>query len=423
MNGTAKASRPLLFVFCIFVAYRASASQDIDPAIYLRYPEVQVYVDYFTSGEMKDWLESVLARGSIYSGYITDRIEEFSLPPVLKYLPVIESGYNPRAVSPSGAAGLWQFMMNSIAPYDLLVDEWIDERRDFMKSTVASLRKLTYNNAVLGDWLLAIAAYNCGLNRLKKAIEESGIHDFWELSKRGYLPVETERYIPKFLAVAYIANNADVFNVVLPDDTDVTWELVSLEGQVNLRLLTKHTGVPAKLLAQGNAELQYDVTPPGEYRYYLKVPDIYSDVINRFLGGEIHTLERYRIHTITPGDTLSALSSNYGVSIDRILYHNPGTHPHFLQINSALIIPALYNGYPSAPVSSASHQFPLAHRGRRNNLPIHIVEEGDTLWDIARKYSTTVNELLGVNEISSNMPIKPGQVLHIPVEEGEILTR
>ncbi len=331
--------RILLVILYLASTWLLFASEELDPAAYLHYPEVRAYVEYFTTGEKKRWLESALARGEAYNEYVSDRIAEFSLPEALKYLPVIESGCNPRAVSPSGAAGLWQFMLNSIEPYDLHVNEWVDERKDFWKSTIASLKKLSYNKAELGDWLLAIAAYNCGINRLKRILEDSSGKDYWELSRDGLLPVETRHYIPKFLAIAHIAENAGKYGITLPAGGEWNWRRIPVKGQINLQLLAERTGIPTKLLTLGNAELNSHVTPPIEYLYHLKVPAVYSDVIDRFLQEEVYRMDRFRLHTIARGDTLSALSGEYGVPIDLILQHNPGVHPRFLQINAKLIIP------------------------------------------------------------------------------------
>ncbi|MBN1687446.1 MAG: transglycosylase SLT domain-containing protein, partial [Spirochaetales bacterium] len=283
---------------------------------------------------------SAFDRGIIYNDYVCRKIDEYSLPQALKFLPVIESGCNPDAVSPSGAAGLWQFMLNSIEPYDLQVNEWIDERRDFWKSTIAGLRKLQYNQSVLGDWLLAIAAYNCGLNRMKLALEESTSRDFWELVENGYLPEETATYVPKFLAVVHIARNAHAYGLQLPAATGWEWVRIRLNGQLNLRLFTRNAEIPLDILALGNAELRHDVTPPAEHAYHLKVPDIYSDVIHRLLENA-QMLNRYYVHDIQPGDTLYALARVYGVSMDTIKEHNPGIEPRFLQVNAKLIIPAV----------------------------------------------------------------------------------
>ena len=332
--------RLLLRILCIFVTYPTHAGQDIDPAPFLHRPEVKNYVNHFTSGEKKLWLESVLAQSIIYNDYVSEKIAEYALPEALKYLPVIESGYNPNAVSPSGATGLWQFMLNSIEPYDLQVNDWMDERRDFWKSTVAGLQKLAYNRSVLGDWLLALAAYNCGLNRVRSALEESASRDFWELAEKGYLPEETEKYIPKFLAIVHIAQNAKEYGLQLPAGADWKWHRMPVSGQVNLKLLTQSAGVPLEILALGNAELRYHVTPPAEYPYHLKVPDIYSDAIDRTLR-DGQKLSRFYVHNIQPGDTLYALAGVYGVPVDLIRHHNPGIEPRYLRINTKLVIPAV----------------------------------------------------------------------------------
>jgi len=359
--------RPLLGALCVVTVCRLYAAEDIDPEAFLDRPEVLECIRYFTAGEQKTWLESAFARGVIFDEYVSGKIAELSLPETLKYLPVIESGCNPNAVSPSGAAGLWQFMMNSTGPYDLRVNEWIDERRDFWKSTAAGLKKLAYNRAVLGDWLLAVAAYNCGLNRIKRAVEETGSRDFWELAGTDYLPAETKRYVPKLLAVAHIARNAETYEVSLPQRTDWKWLQIPVYGQLNMRLLSTAAGVPAEILDIGNAELKFDVTPPQESPHHLKVPDIYSDAINKSLA-DMLTVNGYYIHRIKPGDTLYGLSGNYGVPVDLIMKHNPGIEPRFLQINTVVIIPAAG----------------LRESVSTNSPPLHIVEEGDPLWGIAK---------------------------------------
>jgi membrane-bound lytic murein transglycosylase D len=276
------------------------------------------------------------------------------------------------------------------------------------------LQKLEFNKSVLGDWLLAIAAYNCGLNRIKTALEDSSSNDFWELAENGYLPPETMKYVPKFLAVVHIARNAEMYNVKLPGRTSWQWERIPLSGQVNLRLLAETAGIPTGILALGNAELEYDVTPPGEYPYHLKIPDIYSDVINRTLG-DMPILDRFNVHNVKRGDTLYALAMAYNVPVDVIMLHNPGIEPRFLQINTKLIVPVVKDVLPF-------RNEPAAPRPR-NSLMRHTVKEGETLWGIAEIYGTTVNRLLEANGISAERPIKPGQVLNIPVESMEMIVR
>lgn len=139
-----------------------------------------------------------------FLGFIRRRLEEKALPWELAFLPAVESAFRTRAVSPSAAVGLWQFMMNSIGPYDMAVDRWRDDRRDFWRATEGALEKLKYNYSVLGDWYLALAAYNCGLGRVTRTIESTGIKDYWELRTKGLLPRETRDYVPRFLAVAHL---------------------------------------------------------------------------------------------------------------------------------------------------------------------------------------------------------------------------
>ncbi len=407
----------LLTALIVTISFQAYAVQEIDPAAFLYRSEVTAYVKYFTSGDEKIWLETVLARGIIYHEFIRAKLAEYSLPEALKYLPIIESGCNPKAVSPSGAVGLWQFMMNSIDPYDLRVNRWVDERRDFWKSTAASLEKLKYNREILGDWLLAIAAYNCGLNRMRLAIKESESRDFWELAENGYLPAETVRYVPKFLAIAYIVGNAETYDVELPSPPGWNWSRIPVNGQVNLKLLAETSGIPGGILTLGNAELRYDVTPPREYPYHLKVPDIYTDVISRILEGDTQTLNRFYVHDIESGDTLYALSVHFGVPVELIMYHNPGINPRLLQIHTALLIPAFKE---VSPFPRDGKKADLS-RTERSGLLLHTVANGETLWGIAREYGTTIQDIVGANSIAADRPIQPGQILNIPVEGGELL--
>ncbi|MBT3272864.1 MAG: transglycosylase SLT domain-containing protein [Spirochaetales bacterium] len=395
------------------------SGRDIDPDDYFENTAVRRYIDRYTASDFREWLESCFGRGSFYKEYIIDRIREYDLPEALFFLPVVESGYNPKAISPSGASGMWQFMMNSIEPYDLRVDEWIDERKDFWKSTSASLKKLQYNESILGDWLLAIAAYNCGLGRMQQAITEGGSRDFWTLADGGYLPVETSRYVPKFLAIAYIGQNLADYNLPELDLPVWKWRRLPIKGQVNLQLLAAAAKIPEAILNLGNAELRYPVTPPEGYSYFLKVPDIYTDAINSTLKGDITGLNRFYVHSIRPGDTLFALARHFGVSIDLIKHHNPGIEPRYLQINSTLLVPAIREVAPFPDVSQAAA--PRNSRRRSANTR-YIVKHGDTLWDISRRFRIALQELTRQNGLSLLKTIHPGQILEIPVAGAGALT-
>ncbi|HSV56003.1 MAG TPA: lytic transglycosylase domain-containing protein, partial [Magnetospirillaceae bacterium] len=196
---------------------------------------------YLTPGGRR-WLETLAARSVPYAAFVYESLRRHRLPEELFFLPVIESEWSPHAVSRSGAKGLWQFMRNSIAGFNMRVDDWVDERRDFMKSTEAALRKLRFNYEALGSWEMALAAYNCGLGAARRAVAAGGTWDYWELSERGLLPPETISYVPKFLAAVSVLGRAGRNGLALPEGEPVRWERVELDRPVDLALLAEASG-------------------------------------------------------------------------------------------------------------------------------------------------------------------------------------
>jgi membrane-bound lytic murein transglycosylase D len=166
----------------------------------LDHPLTQKYIQQYSSRGGLSWLQAVIDKGGPYLAFIRREVEARNLPPELVYLPVIESGFLPTAVSRSGAVGLWQFMRNSIGGYGMGITDYADERMDFWKSTHGALKKLEDNYKKLGDWSLALAAYNAGLGGVQRLMKQSGIQDYWTLAERGLLKTDTISYVPKLLA-------------------------------------------------------------------------------------------------------------------------------------------------------------------------------------------------------------------------------
>jgi membrane-bound lytic murein transglycosylase D len=305
------------------------------------HPLLSTCLNEFSQPREREWIRVSLDRGWIYRDFIISKIRSYGLPEELSFLPLIESEYRVEAVSPSGATGLWQFMTNSIYPFDIRINEWLDERKDFWKSTEGSLRKLKYNYENLGDWLLAIAAYNCGLGCVQRAIRRTGIEDFWELAEGNHLPAQTIRYVPKFLAVSHIASYRGRYGLGLTWDQPFKWSRISPKLPVDLRILAGKSEIPYRILVESNAELQHAITPPGDDSYFLKVPAEYSDVLERTLrdlGGDLINVS---VHTITKGDTVFALSRHFNIPVALILQYNPGIKVNLLQIGQKLLIPAV----------------------------------------------------------------------------------
>ncbi len=379
---------------------------------------IKRYMKAYTAPSGLDWLRVVLRRAEPFRNYIASRIQHYHMPPELLYLPIVESTYSPYAVSYSGAAGLWQFMTNSVYPYGLHINEWIDERYDFWKSTDASLEKLKYNYEQLGDWLLALAAYNVGLNYVQRAVDRTGIHDVWELGEKGYLPYETMVYIPKFLAIAAVCSYAGRYGLPTSWETGPHWTRVKLDQAVDLRILARQTGVNESLLLEGNAELRYHITPPGNSNYYLKVPQRDSKVIEQVLKQQKSHLMRFYLYTVRSGDTLYDLSMYYGVPISMILQYNPGVSARYLQIGQRLVIPGLKNVPPYSHAAVAARPAPgpkiTLHDPTGSFTGLYTVKKGDTLWGISKRYGITAAELAKVNGIQESTIIRDGTVLHVP---------
>lgn len=291
--------------------------------------------------QRRDWLQGVLARSIRYRVVIAAAVEDKGLPRELRFLPAVESGFQAYAVSPRGAVGLWQLMRNTASPYGLRMDQWVDERRDFMRATEASLEKLEENYSQFGDWYLALAAYNCGVGRLAGVIRRnpSAGADFWALRRKGALPRETAAFVPQFLAIARILSYPGRYGLTIGWDPSPDWARIPLEACVDLRLLSRQSGVPLEVLSSCNAELNFPMTPPASYQYVLKVPQEYEQAVKDTLSAATVPLMQFNIHVVRPGDTLSGMAQKYHVTVDMILQFNPRLAPRTLQIGSRIMIP------------------------------------------------------------------------------------
>lgn len=370
--------------------------------------EIDYWLKRFSEPAWMNWIQRALERGQPYRGFIRETIRAYGLPEELEFLPVIESEFRVYAVSRSGALGLWQFMTNSIHPYGMTLTEWMDERRDFWKATHGALAKLRDNYNRLGDWLLALAAYNCGMGRLTRAIEQAGTDDFWKLARGGYLPAETVQYVPKFMAVSHLAGYAGRYGLPTSWEPAITWERIKLDQAVDLSILAAESGVPRELLAAGNAELRYGVTPPGNSTYFLKVPADYSDVIKETLSRQDMQLMRFYLHKIRSGDTFYALAKHFGVSVSMIGRYNPGVDPQFLRIGATVIVPAIHDVGPYTGPEPAEAAVQRVFDG------VYTVRPGDSLWSISRLYDISPEVLAMNNNLDMDAVLYAGTVLQVP---------
>lgn len=242
--------------------------------------EVEPYRRRWLSATGRAELRTILENGSRYRHYVRRRLAEEGLPSCIEYIPVIESSYKPLASPASGKSiGLWQFMENSIENY-LRKTKWIDERRDPWKSTDAAIKKLKANHKEFGDWLLAIAAYNCGAGAVRRALKKTPEKTFWSLAQNNLIPGHAAVYVPNLLAVSDIAQNSFWYGVDLPEaffDAELyspydDFDCVKVGGGLSIRALAGEMRVAPDILLELNPALLYEATPPDE-EYELRLPN------------------------------------------------------------------------------------------------------------------------------------------------------
>ena len=405
------------------------------------HPRVEHYVRKFTQPAWRGWLLNVWERSALYADHIRAALDRHGLPAELRALPVVESAYLPGAVSERGAVGLWQITPLGASGYPLRIGGPIDERRDFWKATEVALATLSSNRDRLGDWLLAIAAYNAGPNRVRRAVDRAGTGDFWELRDAGALPQETAEFVPRFLAAVRIFSYPDRYD--LPPIEPITWVRIGAGGRADLRKLAEQTGIDLQLLRIANAELDSPFTPSDQrvtpavvasdhaqaadlLGYWLKVPADHAEQVRGLLE-ERTKLFDFIEHRVRQGETFWHMAERYGSSVELITDENPDLRPRRLHLGQTVIIPLLAGVSGRQPAAGAE---PAGEQRSEPALPepqspppawvaqagfgaVHVVSEGDSLWGIARTHGVTVEALAAGNGRSPEGIIKPGEILMV----------
>jgi membrane-bound lytic murein transglycosylase D len=385
-------------------SYPVSYSSLLTPSS-LEKPLTRRYIAQYTSRSGIEYLNAVMERANIYMPFIMEEIAKRNLPPELAFLPVIESSFVITARSRSGAVGLWQFMMNSISPFDIRVNDFVDERRDFVKSTRGALQKLDDNYRVLGSWELALAAYNAGLGAVSRMIQRTGVRDYWELSRMGEFRQETEHYVPKLIAATYVLSQPRRFGINVWH-TPFEWAAIPLPRQVSLDIVADEAGIDRELLRRLNAELLHGITP-ADSNYHLIVPAAHHEQVSRILEQENLRLIRFFYHVVRQGDTLWSMSRHYGTPLNVIEQYNPGITNRYLRIGETVIIPAFMDVSPPARPIVTTHAF--------NGT--HIVARGETFWSLSRRYGTDPQSLAEANNMRLDQILHEGRSLRVPILE------
>jgi len=362
----------------------------------------------------RDYVNRVSRRTAPFIHFILEEIDKRGLPSELALLPVIESAYRPTATSRSRAVGLWQFILPTSKHLGMKKNWWYDARRDVVSSTRKALDYLEMLNAKFdGDWLLALAAYNGGHGKVRKAIEQNRKTgkptDYWNLA----LPKETRNYVPRFLAASRIYTRPEDYGVELYAVPNRPYfATLTIDNQLDIKLASKMARISHADFRTLNAGFLRWATPPnGTHR--LAIP---LDKVEQFKQ-ELARLPdqekvRWHKHTIRHGETLTSIALKYNVSVSLLKKTNRLDSP-LIRSGSKLLVP-LGSNKPSTRTTRVSYS---------RDGGFYVVQTGDTLWGIARQHQITVDKLLAWNKLDFKSVIKPGQRLRIRSADKEIALR
>jgi membrane-bound lytic murein transglycosylase D len=285
-----------------------------------------------------------------YRLYVRNALAQTELPPELEYLPIVESNYKTNAKSKSGALGLWQFMANSVWPF-LTLNDYVDERLDPWKETDAALKKLQDNYNTFGDWLIAIAAYNCGAGAMTRALaklSKDDTKDFWTLCKKNLIPAQTQAYVPKLLAIADLCINCEHYGIDLPmheeeyevlyNEKNAVFDYVTVDKAYSITALAQTMRIDSQELKRLNPSFVLGFTHPST-KSQIRLPAGMQEVAQSAL----ETMEPIDFpikYTVVQGDSLWAISRRYGCTVSQICELNGIKENAILKIGKILYIPS-----------------------------------------------------------------------------------
>jgi len=375
--------------------------------------DVLRYIAFFT-GAGRSTFERWLKRSGRYMDLFRNVLQKEGLPPDLVHLVFVESGFNVNARSYAAAVGPWQFMRATSQLFGLNVNQWVDERKDPEKATVAAARYLKHLYGIFGDWPLALASYNAGEGTVMRAIKHQGTNNYWELR----LPKQTEDYVPQFMAALAISRDPVKYGFADVElDDPMRFDEVALKGAVDLHSVAKLAECSFEELKELNPSARTSVLRGPNGITTVRVPEGKSEIIQRNLaaGAELPSVNLSVRHRVRRGETLRSIADHYAVSAVELARVNGLGRGRPLRRGAMLTVPSSMRA-PKPEVISADSDDPRASTDyvpeRRiglpgridgNSVPIdrvtHTVKRGETLGSIAGKYGVTVSELRQWNRL------------------------
>lgn len=332
---------------------------------------------------------------------IKNILSKYDIPQEFLYLAMAESNFRTKAYSKKRAAGLWQFMPGTAKLYDLKIDEYVDERRDLIKSTEAAAKYISALHKRFGKWYLAAIAYNCGEGRLGRAIKKAKTDELSVLidPKKKYVPPESRNYIRKIIALALIGSDEQYllhseYEYLLNRANAYSISTIKLSGGESLERISKLIGIPLEDLQKLNRHLKYDFVPPYAKQYNVYIPYIkLSEFKQKYKQEPVKNI--YKIHIVKHGDNLSYIGKKYGVSYKVIKDFNH-LSTNRLKLKQKLIIPI--------PKKSKDKKISSKH--------YYLVKRGDSLESIAKAHRISIHNIRTQNHMHGSL-IKVGERLKL----------
>jgi len=380
---------------------------------------IEKFIRYFQTrgrGRFEVWL----SRSGKYTSMMREILAKYGLPGDLVYLALIESGFSPQAYSVARAAGLWQFIAGTAKRYGLRVDWWVDERRDYEKSTHAAASYLRDLYGLFDSWPLAAAAYNAGENKIQRAVARYKTEDYSKLIRHRYLSRETRDYVPKMLAAIAIAKDPQRYGFDgLEYEHPLEFDKVMVPGSVDLAAMEQILGLSEGSLKELNPEIRRFCTPPNREEYEIRLPKGYAPIaLDRMEEILTDAKVTFLAHKVGRRETLASLSEEYGTPVP-VLREINGIRGNSLRRVSRVIVPVTgLSEEDSVPGKAiAPDQLKLAHmrvdEGFRRGSRVRV-RRGDTLYKIARRSGVSVRSLMRANGIRDATRLRAGTVIRIP---------
>jgi membrane-bound lytic murein transglycosylase D len=354
-------------------------------------------IDLYT-GKFNKWFSAALSRALPHLPRIREILAEAGIPQDLAYVPIVESAFNPSALSRAKARGLWQFIPSTGKQYGLKQDFFIDERSSVEKATVAAAQYLKNLYAMFGDWNLALAGYNAGEGNVQRAIRRAQTSDFWALAKTKSFRAETKNYVPLIHAAIVIAKSPESYGIDVAPEARLAVETVRVAGSYPITTVARCANAEPGDIRDLNPELRRGMTPSSIFD--LKVPHGSADQVTACLATE--KAMNYTRHVVRKRDTFSLIAKMFGVPASEIARVNGLTLQSRLKPGTELAIPR-----PTPPAVAASGKGTVAPGDTS-----YRIQKGDTLSSVAARHSTTVEAIKALNGLSSSR-LSIGQVLRV----------